>query len=77
MRRGLAAQAGLPEEVATRMRDALKAATEDEEFRAHADANGFLVSWADGPAWAAQAQAQQGELAKLWSTDPWLSVGGG
>jgi tripartite-type tricarboxylate transporter receptor subunit TctC len=77
VRRGLAAPAGLAPETTGRMRDALKAVTMDDEFRQHADDSGFLVSWVDGTAWAAQVETQRADLMKLWSTDPWLSVGGG
>jgi tripartite-type tricarboxylate transporter receptor subunit TctC len=73
IRRGLAAPAGLPEEVASCMAAALKAISEDEEFRAQADARGFLVTWLDGAAWTAQTEAEQADLAKLWTTDPWLT----
>ena len=77
IRHGLAMPAGVPPEIADRMRAALKAVTEDDEFREHADASGFLVSWTDGAAWTAKVEAERADLAKLWATDPWLNVNGG
>jgi tripartite-type tricarboxylate transporter receptor subunit TctC len=77
IRRGLAMPAGVPEEIAEPIRQALKAMTEDDEFLAHADHSGFLVSWLTGAAWTAQVMTERASLAKLWSTDPWLAVDGG
>jgi tripartite-type tricarboxylate transporter receptor subunit TctC len=77
IRRGIAAPVGLPEPIASAVRDALKAVTDDDAFQQRADAAGFLVAWADGPTWTAQVEAERQELAGLWSTDPWLPVGGG
>jgi tripartite-type tricarboxylate transporter receptor subunit TctC len=77
IRRGVAMPIGVPAELADHMRAALKAITEDDEFREHADASGFLVSWLDGTVWTTQVETQRADLAKLWATDPWLNVNGG
>ncbi len=77
IRRGMAMPAGVPAELADRVRAALQAITEDDEFREHADASGFLVSWMDGSAWTALVEAQRADLATMWATDPWLNANGG
>lgn len=75
IRRGLAAPAGLPEPNRQALVIALKAVAEDPEFRTYADASGLAVAWQDGPNWTAEARDQWTELAKLWSTEPWLQEG--
>jgi tripartite-type tricarboxylate transporter receptor subunit TctC len=77
IRRGLAAPAGLPEDVAQRLAGVLKSVTEDPGFRAHADIAGFMASWVDGPSWARQMEAERAELAEMWRTDPWLPSSSG
>ena len=75
IRRGLAAPAGLSEAVAGRLRAALQAVVEDLEFHDHADTSGFVAAWRDGADWTAEAQDEWADLAKLWSTEPWLQEG--
>jgi tripartite-type tricarboxylate transporter receptor subunit TctC len=75
IRRGLAAPIGLPEAVAARLRAALQAVVEDLEFHDHADTAGFVAAWRDGASWTAEAQDERADLAKLWSTEPWLQEG--
>jgi tripartite-type tricarboxylate transporter receptor subunit TctC len=77
IRRGLAAPAGLPAEVASRLVAALRAVSADEQFRAYADTSGLLVTWIDGPAWAAQVENERMALAELWTREPWLNANGG
>ena len=77
IRRGLAAPAGLGEEMSVRLRDALHAISTDADFQALADARGFLAYWMDGPAWTAQITKERAELGKLWTTEPWLPSSGG
>jgi tripartite-type tricarboxylate transporter receptor subunit TctC len=61
--------------MARQLSRALQAAVEDQEFHDHADANGFVAKWRDGAAWAADAQNERAELARLWATEPWLQEG--
>ncbi len=75
IRRGLAAPAGLTDPMARQLGRALQAAVEDPEFHDHADANGFVAKWRDGVTWAADAQNERTELARLWATEPWLQEG--
>jgi tripartite-type tricarboxylate transporter receptor subunit TctC len=77
IRRGVAAPAGLPSAIAERMRAALQAVTEDTDLRDQADDAGFLVAGMAAEPWLRQVTAERADLAKLWSTDPWLSTGGG
>ena len=77
VRRGLAAPAGLPGEVAHRLTAAMQAVVADTEFQDQAADRGFLAKWIDGPTWAAVAETERGELAKLWATEPWLQEGEG
>jgi tripartite-type tricarboxylate transporter receptor subunit TctC len=75
--RGLAAPAGLSDELAARLRQALEAVANDPEFGEQANTGGYLASWIDGREWAAMAAAERTELAKLWATEPWLQEGSG
>ncbi len=77
IRRGLAAPAGLADDVAGAVASALQEVTADPEFRAQADAGGFAVTWLDGAAWSTQTSAERTDLAKLWQADPWLPSQGG
>ncbi|MDR3536872.1 MAG: tripartite tricarboxylate transporter substrate-binding protein [Acetobacteraceae bacterium] len=77
IRRGLAVPAGVPEPVVARFAAALKAISEDQDFRDQADSTGFLVVWIDGASWAAQMEAERADLAKLWASEPWLNSNGG
>jgi tripartite-type tricarboxylate transporter receptor subunit TctC len=75
--RGLAAPAGLQQEMAERLRTAMQAVVADPEFHEQADSIGFIPSWIDGPTWTARAEAERAELARLWATEPWLQEGAG
>ena len=77
VRRGLAAPVGLPDEVATRLVNAMRDVLADPEFTAQADETGTRPFWTPGPAWTAQAIAERTELAALWSAAPWLPTVGG
>ncbi len=77
IRRGLVAPAGLSDEMAAHLTEAMRTIVADPEFRALGDASGFLPAWMDGPAWTAQVDKERGDLAKLWATDPWLPSNGG
>jgi tripartite-type tricarboxylate transporter receptor subunit TctC len=75
--RGLAGPADLRQELAERLSTAMQAVVADPEFHEQADSIGFIPSWIDGSAWTARAEAERGELARLWATEPWLQEGAG
>jgi tripartite-type tricarboxylate transporter receptor subunit TctC len=75
IRRGIAAPAGVPEAVIRRIAAALESVVEDPEFLKYAGAAGIMATWRDGAAWTAEAQSERVELAKLWTTEPWLQEG--
>jgi tripartite-type tricarboxylate transporter receptor subunit TctC len=77
IRHGLAAPAGLSPEVAERFTSVLKAIVADPEFRAKADAAGFVPVWTDGAAWTALMETERSDLARIWLTEPWLPSSGG
>jgi tripartite-type tricarboxylate transporter receptor subunit TctC len=77
IRRGIAVPAGTPAELIAPLTAALRAVTEDGEFRDHAEASGYYAAWQDGPVWLDQMQTEQAALTKLWETNPWLSSSGG
>jgi tripartite-type tricarboxylate transporter receptor subunit TctC len=77
IRRGLAAPAGLPQDLAGRLIDALRTLVLDPDFRQHADEVGFVPVWTDAKAWSRIAEAERTDLANLWRTDPWLTQSGG
>jgi len=72
IRRGLAAPAGLPDETAAHLREALEAVAIDPDFSVQANSSGFLATWIDGRDWTAEASAERTELAGIWATEPWL-----
>ncbi|HEY0181171.1 MAG TPA: tripartite tricarboxylate transporter substrate-binding protein [Rhodopila sp.] len=77
IRRGIAVPAGTPAELIAPLVDALRAVTADDAFQQHAEAGGYYAAWEDGATWFDQMQTEQMALAKLWSTNPWLSSSGG
>jgi tripartite-type tricarboxylate transporter receptor subunit TctC len=77
IRRGIAVPAGTPPELIAPITAALRAVTEEDAFRDHAEASGYYAAWEDGPTWLDQMQAEQTALTKLWETNPWLSSSGG
>jgi tripartite-type tricarboxylate transporter receptor subunit TctC len=74
--RGLAAPAGLPDDVANQLAAALRGVADDPEFRAKAEASGFQVAWIDGAVWTSMVQEERVRLAALWATEPWLQSAG-
>jgi tripartite-type tricarboxylate transporter receptor subunit TctC len=75
IRRGLAVPAGVPDTVLARLSAAMHAAADDPAFHDLAKDGGYAVGWRDGAAWTAEAEAERTELAKLWTTEPWLQEG--
>lgn len=74
--RGVAAPAGLPDDVAAQVAAALQGVVADEAFRTQAEASGFQVTWIDGAAWTSMVEAERARLAALWATEPWLQSAG-
>jgi tripartite-type tricarboxylate transporter receptor subunit TctC len=77
IRRGLAAPAGLPADIARKLRQAMQAVVTDPEFRDQADASGFVATWIGGATWKVVADDERSELAQLWATEPWLQDSAG
>jgi len=77
IRRGVAVPVGTPADLCGVLVAAMRAVTEDEAFRAQAEANGCYVRWGDGATWLAQMETERAALKGLWETDPWLSSSGG
>jgi tripartite-type tricarboxylate transporter receptor subunit TctC len=75
IRRGLAVPAGVPDAALGPLSAALREAADDAAFHDLANDGGFAAGWRDGAAWTAEAEDQRTELAKLWSTEPWLQEG--
>jgi tripartite-type tricarboxylate transporter receptor subunit TctC len=75
IRRGLAVPAGVPDAVLSRLNAALRATADDPAFHDLAKDGGYAVGWRDGASWTAEADAERIELAKLWTTEPWLQEG--
>lgn len=75
--RGLAAPAGLPDGMATQLRQSLEAAANDPDFGDQANLGGYSAAWTNGEDWTAIATSEQTDLAKLWATEPWLQEGSG
>ncbi len=74
--RGVAAPAGLPEDVAVRLAAALHGVATDPEFVEQGEARGFHAVWWDGPSWVTHVEAEQTSLAALWGTEAWLPSSG-
>jgi tripartite-type tricarboxylate transporter receptor subunit TctC len=77
IRRGIAVPAGTPPDLIAPLSAAVRAVTEDDEFRDYAQANGYYAAWEEAPIWLDQMQTEQAALTKLWETNPWLSSSGG
>ena len=77
IKRGVAVPRDLSEASVGQLAAALRAISTDSAFQAMADAGGYLVTWVDEAAWAAQAEMERQDLAKLWETEPWINASGG
>ncbi len=77
IRRGLAAPAGLPADLAGRIIDVLRAVVKDPEFLQHAEDVGFVPVWTEGSAWTRLVEAERADLDRMWRTDPWLPSSSG
>ncbi len=77
IRRGVAVPMGTPSDFTAMLAEAMRAVAGEDGFRQQSEANGYYITWADGPAWSAQMLTEQAALVKLWETNPWLSSSGG
>ena len=77
IRRGLAVPVGGSEEMANRLIAACRGIAADPDFQELTNRRGYLAQWMDGQAWAALMEQERADLAKLWTTDPWLPSSGG
>ena len=75
--RGIAVPAATSDEHVRRLAAALQAVVTDDAFITELQPSGIHPVWKDGPTWYKEALAEQGILAELWRTDPWLSSSGG
>ena len=75
--RGIAAPAGLPEEVAAALAAALRGITADPEYLTAGDESGFVPRLIDGAAWAALVSEEQTQLAAIWADSPWIIAAAG
>lgn len=71
IRRGLAAPAGLPQDVAGPLIRAMEAVTADPAFHGRADDRGFVATWLDGDSWTVELRDDRARLARLWAKTPW------
>jgi tripartite-type tricarboxylate transporter receptor subunit TctC len=69
--RGLAAPAGLPDDVRETLNNAVAALMEDPEFLAVAERQGLELEYMDGETFRAMAERQVQTLDQLWETNPW------
>lgn len=77
IRRGFAVPAGMAPDVLVPLLEVFRATAADPDFKAFAEASGFVPVWQDGPAWDRVVSAERQELAKLWLTEPWLPSSSG
>jgi putative tricarboxylic transport membrane protein len=75
IRRGLAVPAGIADAMLRRLGSALQSAANDPALHDLANDGGYAVGWRAGAAWTAEAEDERAELAKLWTTEPWLQEG--
>ena len=77
IRRGLAVPVGGSEEMVGRLIAACRGIAADPDFQELANQRGYRAQWMDGQAWAGLMERERVDLAKLWTTDPWLPSSGG
>lgn len=69
--RGIVAPAGLPDDVAKRLRDALAAVNADPEFQAVMAKQGNPIVFIEGDAFAKVARHQSDIAGSIWKATPW------
>ena len=75
IQRGIAVAAGGSPDATMALATSLQAIVADPEFAAQGEQAGFKPAWLPGDAWAAQAMLDRASLARLWASEPWLSIG--
>ncbi|UFN46957.1 hypothetical protein LPC08_13040 [Roseomonas sp. OT10] len=70
-RRGFVLPAGIAEDQARPLTEALRQVVEDPEFAAQSQATGLLPSYLDGAAWTAAVQGDLAALQRRWVAEPW------
>jgi tripartite-type tricarboxylate transporter receptor subunit TctC len=69
--RGVAAPAGLPDDVREKLTSAVAAVMEDPEFLELAKQQGLALEYMDGETFRGMAQRQVDALDRMWETNPW------
>lgn len=69
--RGLAAPRGIPEEIATRLQDAVARAVAKPEWAEKARQLELPMAYLPGAEWEAQMPAQEARYRRIWETTPW------
>ena len=69
--RGIAAPAGVPDDIIEKISQAAKAAIEEEEFRAAADEQSLPLSYLAPEDYRAMLEEQQERFQVLWDESPW------
>ncbi|MGO2148574.1 MULTISPECIES: tripartite tricarboxylate transporter substrate binding protein [Halomonas] len=69
--RGIAAPAGVPDEIINKISEAAKAAIEEEEFQAAADQQSLPLSYLAPEDYRAMLEEQQERFQALWNESPW------
>jgi tripartite-type tricarboxylate transporter receptor subunit TctC len=70
--RGIAAPREVPDEIATRFADAVKATLDDPEFQKQAQQLALPLAYLPGAEWEAQMPARLEEFRKIWAATPWV-----
>ena len=69
--RGLAAPRGIPDEVATRLQDAIAHVMAKPEWLEKARQLELPLAYLPGAEWEAQMPAQEARYRRIWETTPW------
>lgn len=70
--RGLAGPAGLPDDIAEKLAEAVRLTMEDPEFLAQAEERNISTLYVDGPVFRDIARGQQDVLQAIWDEQPWI-----
>ena len=70
--RGIGAPAGIPEEVMTKLQDAVKKAVADPEFVAAAKKQDLALSYQSASDFKAHLEALDASMRTLWKEQPWV-----
>ena len=73
--RGIAAPKGLPEDVAEKLRVAVKKASDDPEFKEKAKTMFVPLRYMDTKAYHDELQSAENEFKELWKSSPWSESG--